>query len=197
MGENFPDSCHQQLWGAIEAVFKSWNGKRAIQYRTIENIPHDWGTAVNVQAMVFGNLGQHSGTGVAFTRNPSNGINKLYGEWLENAQGEDVVAGIRTPHPINDASKTSQTKKDTTLKEAFPNAYAKLIKIKNKLEHHYKDMQDVEFTIESNKLWMLQTRAGKRTGEASIKIAVDLNHEKLIRQEDVISRVTAKNLDAN
>ena len=195
LGENFPDSCHQQLWGAIEAVFKSWNGKRAVQYRTIENIPHDWGTAVNVQAMVFGNLGQHSGTGVAFTRNPSNGINKLYGEWLENAQGEDVVAGIRTPHPINDASKTSQTKKDITLKEAFPNAYAKLIKIKNKLERHYKDMQDVEFTIESNKLWMLQTRAGKRTGEASIKIAIDLNYEKLIRQEDVISRVTAKNLD--
>ena len=195
LGEEFPDSCSKQLWGAVEAVFKSWNGKRAIQYRTIEGIPHDWGTAVNVQAMVFGNLGKKSGTGVAFTRNPSNGTNELYGEWLENAQGEDVVAGIRTPHPINGSSKTTQTKRDITLEDAFPNAYTKLISIKNKLERHYKDMQDIEFTIESGKLWMLQTRTGKRTGEAAIKIAVDLNRERLIRQKDVISRVTAKNLD--
>ncbi len=192
---DFPDSCEEQLWGAIEAVFKSWNGKRAIQYRNIENIPHDWGTAVNVQAMVFGNLGKTSATGVAFTRNPSNGNDSLYGEWLENAQGEDVVAGIRTPQPINESSKTLQTKKNKTLQKTWPVIYKKLISIKNKLEKHYKDMQDVEFTIESGNLWMLQTRSGKRTGEAAIKIAIEMNEKKLITQKEVLDRIVSKNID--
>ena len=195
LGYEFPDSCREQLWGAIEAVFKSWNGKRAVQYRTIESIPHDWGTAVNVQSMVFGNLGHKSGTGVAFTRNPSNGMNLLYGEWLENAQGEDVVAGIRTPKPINETSKTSQTKNSKTLETAFPIVYKKLLAIKKKLEKHYLDMQDIEFTIENGKLWMLQTRIGKRTGEAAIRIAIDLKHEKLITNKDIITRISPKNLN--
>ena len=191
----FPDSCKEQLWGAIEAVFKSWNGKRAFQYRNIEKIPHDWGTAVNVQTMVFGNLGKTSATGVAFTRNPSNGDNNIYGEWLKNAQGEDVVAGIRTPNPINESSKTTRTKNSQTLQKNWPNIYKKLIKIKNTLEKHYKDMQDVEFTIESEKLWMLQTRKGKRTGEAAIKIGIEMNDEKLITQKEVIDRIISKNID--
>ena len=191
----FPDSCKEQLWGAIEAVFKSWNGKRAVQYRNIENIPHNWGTAVNVQSMVFGNLGETSATGVAFTRNPSNGNNNVYGEWLQNAQGEDVVAGIRTPNPINESSKTIKTKHSETLQTKWPNVYKKLVKIKNTLEKHYKDMQDVEFTIESGNLWMLQTRKGKRTGEAAIKIAVEMNNEKLITQKEVIDRIVSKNID--
>ena len=183
------------MWGAIEAVFKSWNGKRAVQYRNIENIPHDCGTAVNVQTMVFGNLGKKSATGVAFTRNPSNGDDSMYGEWLENAQGEDVVAGIRTPKPINKSSKTAQTRQSRTLEETWPNIYNQLIKIKDKLEKHYKDMQDIEFTIEEGKLWMLQTRKGKRTGEAAIKIAIEMNEKKLINQKEVINRIVSKNLD--
>ena len=195
LGSEFPDSCKEQLWGAIQAVFKSWNGKRAIQYRTIESIPHEWGTAVNVQSMVFGNLGDKSGTGVAFTRNPSNGTNLLYGEWLENAQGEDVVAGIRTPKPINETSKTTQTKNSKTLEGAFPAIYKKLISIKRKLEKHYLDMQDIEFTIENGKLWMLQTRTGKRTGEAAIRIAIDMKNENLINNKDIISRISPKNLN--
>ena len=192
---DFPDSFEEQLWGSIEAVFKSWNGKRAIQYRNIENIPHDWGTAVNVQSMVFGNLGDTSATGVAFTRNPSNGDDNLYGEWLENAQGEDVVAGIRTPHPINESSKTLQTGKNKTLEKMWPSIYKNLIKIKKTLEKHYKDMQDVEFTIESGKLWMLQTRNGKRTGEAAIKIAIQMNEQKLITKKEVLNRIVSKNID--
>ena len=195
LGADFPDSCKEQLWGAIEAVFKSWNGKRAVQYRTIESIPNEWGTAVNVQSMVFGNLGQGSGTGVAFTRNPSNGANNFYGEWLENAQGEDVVAGIRTPQPINEESKSTQTKNSKTLENTFPVVYKKLIAIKKKLEKHYLDMQDVEFTIENGKLWMLQTRAGKRTGEAAIRIAIDMKNEKLINNKNVIERISPKNLN--
>ena len=192
---DFPNSCTEQLFGAIEAVFKSWNGKRAVQYRNIENIPHNWGTAVNVQAMVFGNLGDTSATGVAFTRNPSNGNSNIYGEWLKNAQGEDVVAGIRTPKPINESSKTIQTKHSQTLQKTWPGIYQQLIKIKKTLEKHYKDMQDIEFTIESGNLWMLQTRKGKRTGEAAIKIAVEMNDEKLITQKEVIDRIISKNLD--
>ncbi len=195
LGQEFPDSCTKQLWGAIKAVFKSWNGKRAIQYRTIESIPNDWGTAVNVQSMVFGNLGQNSGTGVAFTRNPSNGINDLYGEWLENAQGEDVVAGIRTPKPMNKSSKSTQTQNSKTLENAFPKIYKQLLDIKNILENHYKDMQDIEFTIEDGKLWMLQTRIGKRTGEAAIRIAIEMKKEKLINNAQVIQRITPRNLD--
>jgi len=194
-GEEFPDSCKLQLWGAIQAVFKSWNGKRAVQYRNIENIPHHWGTAINVQTMVFGNLGKTSATGVAFTRNPSNGTNKLYGEWLENAQGEDVVAGIRTPHPINAESKTLQTKKSLTLEKSWPKIYSQLLSIKIILENHYQDMQDIEFTIESGSLWMLQTRAAKRTGEAAIKIAIDMNKENLISEKQVIDRIVSKNID--
>ena len=192
---DFPDSCAEQLWGAIEAVFKSWNGKRAFQYRNIENIPHDWGTAVNVQTMVFGNLGKTSATGVAFTRNPSNGKNDIYGEWLQNAQGEDVVAGIRTPNPINELSKTMQTKYSKTLQKIWPHIYKKLVEIKSILEKHYKDMQDIEFTIESGNLWMLQTRKGKRTGEAAIKIAVEMNSKNLITQKEVINRITSRNID--
>ncbi|RCL87152.1 pyruvate, phosphate dikinase [bacterium] len=194
-GEEFPDSCKLQLWGAIQAVFKSWNGKRAVQYRNIENIPHHWGTAINVQTMVFGNLGKTSATGVAFTRNPSNGTNKLYGEWLENAQGEDVVAGIRTPHPINTESKTLQTKKSLTLQKSWPKIYSQLLSIKSILENHYQDMQDIEFTIESGTLWMLQTRVAKRTGEAAIKIAIDMNKENLISEKQVIDRIVSKNID--
>ncbi|SVD29409.1 uncharacterized protein METZ01_LOCUS382263, partial [marine metagenome] len=178
-----------------EAVFKSWNGKRAIQYRKIESIPNEWGTAVNIQSMVFGNLGNKSGTGVAFTRNPSNGINNLYGEWLENAQGEDVVAGIRTPKPINETSKSTQTKNSNTLEATFPPIYKKLISIKNTLEKHYLDMQDIEFTIENGKLWMLQTRGGKRTGEAAIRIAIEMRNEKLINNKDIIRRISPKNLN--
>ena len=194
-GVEFPDSCKLQLWGAIQAVFKSWNGKRAVQYRNIENIPHHWGTAINVQTMVFGNLGKTSATGVAFTRNPSNGTNKLYGEWLENAQGEDVVAGIRTPHPINTESKTLQTKKSLTLQKSWPKIYSQLLSIKSILENHYQDMQDIEFTIESGTLWMLQTRVAKRTGEAAIKIAIDMNKENLISEKQVIDRIVSKNID--
>ena len=193
--ENFPDNPNTQLWGAINAVFRSWNGKRAKQYRKIENIPSDWGTAVNVQSMVFGNLGSQSATGVAFTRNPSNGINQIYGEWLENAQGEDVVAGIRTPKPINCHSQSKQTKNSDTLENTFPKIYKKLNKIKHQLEKHYIDMQDVEFTIEDEKLWMLQTRTGKRTGEAAIKIATDMLNEKLINEKQCLLRIKEKNID--
>ena len=195
LGCEFPNSCREQLWGAIEAVLKSWNGKRAIQYRKIESSPNEWGTAVNIQSMVFGNLGNKSGTGVAFTRNPSNGINNLYGEWLENAQGEDVVAGIRTPKPINETSKSTQTKNSNTLEATFPLIYKKLISIKNTLEKHYLDMQDIEFTIENGKLWMLQTRGGKRTGEAAIRIAIEMRNEKLINNKDIIRRISPKNLN--
>ena len=195
LNADFPDSAQEQFWGAIEAVFRSWHGKRAQQYRKIESIPDDWGTAVNVQTMVFGNLGQKSGTGVAFTRNPSNGENSFYGEWLENAQGEDVVAGIRTPKPINENSKSTQTKNSQTLEKAFPSIYKKLIAIKNKLEKHYRDMQDIEFTIEEGKLWMLQTRTGKRTGEAAIRIAIDMKNEKLITNKKIVERITPKNLN--
>jgi len=167
-----------QLWGAIEAVFKSWNNERAIEYRKIEKIPEDWGTAVNVQSMVFGNMGNDSATGVAFTRNPSTGENYFYGEYLVNAQGEDVVAGIRTPQPINKNSKTDDSQK--TLEELMPELYKELESYRNLLERHYKDMQDMEFTIEKGKLWMLQTRNGKRTPQAAIKIAINLYEEGII-----------------
>ena len=192
---DFPDTAKEQLWGAIAAVFKSWNGYRAIKYREIESISDSIGTAVNVQSMVFGNLGENSGTGVAFTRDPSNGNNYLYGEWLENAQGEDVVAGIRTPKPINDLSKRKNTINENTLEDKFPKIYKQLLAIKSKLEKHFRNMQDIEFTVENKKLWMLQTRTAKRTGEAAIKIAIDMNSEGLITQKDIINRVSANNLD--
>ena len=185
---NFPDDPQQQLWGAIDAVFQSWNGKRAIEYRNIENIPHSWGTAVNVQCMVFGNMGTNSATGVAFTRNPSTGEKQFFGEWLRNAQGEDVVAGIRTPNPILNNSKQD-------LKNQMPRAYQQLDKVQKKLEKHYKEMQDLEFTIENKKLWILQTRNGKRNGVATIKIALDMYKEKLHSKQDLINKVKPEHIN--
>ncbi|HNT76195.1 MAG TPA: pyruvate, phosphate dikinase [Anaerolineae bacterium] len=183
-GEDFPTDPYKQLEAAIIAVFKSWNGKRAVDYRIHENIPHDWGTAVNVCTMVFGNMGNDSGTGVAFTRDPSTGAKVFYGDYLLNAQGEDVVAGIRNTKPVS------------RMGEDLPEMYAQLVEITQKLEKHYKDMQDTEFTIERGKLWMLQTRNGKRTSRASIKIAVDMANEGLITREEAVMRVTPKEVDA-
>ena len=183
-GVAFPDDPYDQLFGAIEAVFSSWNGKRAKEYRKFENIPTSMGTAVSVQAMVFGNLGKNCGTGVAFTRNPSSGENEFYGEWLQNAQGEDVVAGIRTPHPILADSGSKQS-----LEEVMPGAYKQLERVRKQLEKHFDEMQDIEFTIQDKKLWMLQTRTAKRTGIAAIKIATDMVHEKLIDKKTALSRV--------
>ena len=183
-GVAFPDDPYDQLFGAIEAVFSSWNGKRAKEYRSFENIPTSMGTAVSVQAMVFGNLGKNCGTGVAFTRNPSSGENEFYGEWLQNAQGEDVVAGIRTPHPILADSGSKQS-----LEEVMPGAYKQLERVRKQLEKHFDEMQDIEFTIQDEKLWMLQTRTAKRTGIAAIKIATDMVHEKLIDKKTALSRV--------
>tara|TARA_Y100000588_G_scaffold12523_1_gene13601 strand:- start:1799 stop:4480 length:2682 start_codon:yes stop_codon:yes gene_type:complete len=188
---DFPENPQQQLWGAIDAVFQSWNGKRAIDYRNIENIPHTWGTAVNVQAMVFGNMGKNSGTGVAFTRNPATGENYFFGEWLPNAQGEDVVAGIRTPFPINNF----KTNNKNSLETKFPKIYNQLFKIQKRLEKHYLDMQDIEFTIENNKLWLLQTRTGKRTGIAAITIALDLLKNKLINNHKALNRISSKHIN--
>ena len=194
-GSSFPDDPYEQLWGGIKAVFQSWNGKRAISYRRIENIPHEWGTAVNVQAMVFGNTGNQSATGVAFTRNPATGTNTFYGEWLQNAQGEDVVAGIRTPHPLNEATKTSESEHLESLELFLPEVYARLDKIRTSLEKHYNDMQDIEFTIEEGKLWMLQTRTGKRTGGAAIQMAVDMVGEGMIDKKTAIMRVNPEQID--
>ena len=168
LGVDFPDTAEAQLWGSIGGVFKSWNGKRAIAYRRIEGIPDDWGTAVNVQSMVFGNMGNTSATGVAFSRNPANGDNKFYGEWLINAQGEDVVAGIRTPNPLNEATKTPHNADLASLETAMPEVYKELDDIRLHLEEHFNDMQDIEFTIQDGKLWMLQCRIGKRTGLAAL-----------------------------
>ncbi len=195
MGFDFPDEPKEQLWGAINAVFKSWNGKRAKEYRQIENIPNSWGTAVNIQAMVFGNRGKTSGTGVAFTRNPSTGANEFYGEWLLNAQGEDVVAGIRTPQPINNTTGTKISAKNESLENCFPQIYHQLVGIRNTLEMRFKDMQDIEFTIEDNHLWMLQTRTGKRTGVAAIQIAVDMVYEGYIQKEEALLRICPNQID--
>ena len=195
LGHEFPDNHYEQLWGGIKAVFQSWNGKRAISYRKIENIPGEWGTAVNVQAMVFGNTGDSSATGVAFTRNPATGENNFYGEWLQNAQGEDVVAGIRTPHPLNQSTKTEESKNLESLEEFLPDVYDQLDSIRLKLEKHYNDMQDIEFTIEEGRLWMLQTRSGKRTGAAAIEIAVDMVEEEMLSKQDAIIRVTPDQID--
>jgi pyruvate,orthophosphate dikinase len=175
--QDFPENPWEQLMGGVGAVFASWNGKRAIEYRRIENIPDEWGTAVNVQAMVFGNMGDDSCTGVAFTRNPGNGENKFYGEYLVNAQGEDVVAGIRTPAPINQYSKNDQSKHLVTLEKFMPEQYKELDDIQQRLEKHYKDMQDIEFTIEKGKLYMLQCRVGKRNGVSAVKMAADMYKE--------------------
>ncbi|MCH2392268.1 MAG: pyruvate, phosphate dikinase, partial [Nitrospinales bacterium] len=195
LGEEFPDDAYAQLWGGVTAVFKSWNGKRAISYRKIENIPEEWGTAVNVQAMVFGNTGKGSATGVAFTRNPATGENIFYGEWLQNAQGEDVVAGLRTPNPLNESTKTDDNQDALSLESFLPQVYNDLDAIRIKLEKHYADMQDVEFTIEEGRLWMLQTRTGKRNGPAAIKMAVDMFHEKLIDKKRAVLRVSPDQID--
>jgi len=195
LGAHFPDDPTMQLHCAIEAVFKSWNGERAKQYRKIEKISDDLGTAVNVQGMVFGNMGPGSATGVAFTRNPSTGENQFYGEWLENAQGEDVVAGIRTPYPLNEISKSIQSKELITLEAQYPELYKQLYHIKNTLESHYGDMQDIEFTIENERLWMLQTRKGKCTGTAAIKIALDFKNSKVIDEIETIQRISPQQIN--
>ncbi|OGF98315.1 MAG: pyruvate, phosphate dikinase, partial [Candidatus Glassbacteria bacterium GWA2_58_10] len=192
-GVEFPEDPWKQVWGAIEAVFGSWNGARAIKYRKLNGIPEDWGTAVNVQAMVYGNMGEDSGTGVAFTRDPATGKNLFFGEYLINAQGEDVVAGIRTPQPVNDSTKSD--KSQVTLQKAMPKAYKTLESIYLKLEKHFKEMQDIEFTIQRGKLWMLQTRTGKRTAAAAVKIAVDMVREKLIDKKIAVGRIEPSQLD--
>ncbi len=189
LGTAFPDDPWEQMWGGIGAVFSSWNGKRAIEYRRIERIPDEWGTAVNVQAMVFGNMGEDCCTGVAFTRNPGNGENKFYGEYLVNAQGEDVVAGIRTPAPVNEYSMNEQSKHYTSLEKLMPALYKELFSYQRRLEQHYKDMQDIEFTIEKGKLYMLQCRVGKRNGVAAVRMATEMHKEKLIDAKTAIMRV--------
>jgi pyruvate,orthophosphate dikinase len=194
LGKPFPDDAQEQLWGGIGAVFMSWNGKRAVDYRRIERIPDEWGTAVNVQSMVFGNMGDDSATGVAFSRNPGNGEPYFYGEYLVNAQGEDVVAGIRTPSPINDNSKNDQSKHLVSLEKLMPKLYKELDSIRKRLEDHYRDMQDIEFTIERGTLFMLQCRVGKRTGTAAVRIAVDMFNEKKIDSNTAINRVAPNQL---
>jgi len=195
LGEEFPQDPEVQLWGAIGAVFASWMNARAVTYRTLHNIPAVWGTAVNVQAMVFGNLGNSSATGVAFTRNPSTGENKLYGEFLVNAQGEDVVAGIRTPQNITEEARLASGSDRPSLEKLMPEAFAEFRGICERLEHHYRDMQDLEFTIERGKLWMLQTRSGKRTAKAALKIAVDMATEGMISEGEAVSRIDPASLD--
>ncbi|MFC1539452.1 pyruvate, phosphate dikinase [Candidatus Latescibacterota bacterium] len=192
-GIDFPEEPEKQLWGSINAVFGSWNGARAITYRNINGIPHDWGTAVNVQSMVFGNMGDDCATGVAFTRDPATGKNRFFGEYLVNAQGEDVVAGTRTPQPVNDSSVTGEGQ--ITLESLMPGPYKTLEEIYLNLENHYRDMQDIEFTIEKGKLWMLQTRTGKRTVQAALKIAVDMVEEKMIDEKTAILRIEPEQLD--
>ncbi len=192
-GQSFPNDPMEQLWGSISAVFRSWNTPRAITYRELHHIPAVWGTAVNIQSMVFGNMGEDSATGVAFTRDPSTGEKIFFGEYLINAQGEDVVAGIRTPQPLTkEGAKKSGLK---SLEELMPNAFAELVTNYNKLEKHYRDMQDIEFTIERNKLWMLQTRNGKRTARAALKIACDMLDEKLITSDEALLRIDPQSLD--
>ncbi len=195
LGKEFPDDAMEQLWGGIGAVFKSWNGKRANSYRRIEGIPDEWGTATNVQSMVFGNMGDESATGVAFSRNPATGENKFYGEWLVNAQGEDVVAGIRTPNPLNKETKNEQNKHLPSLEEESPALYKELDDIRAKLEQHYHDMQDIEFTIQAGRLWMLQCRNGKRTGTAALNMAMDMIEEGLIDEKTAVTRVAPAQLD--
>jgi pyruvate, orthophosphate dikinase len=195
LGHDFPQSPHEQLWGAIGAVFGSWMNQRAITYRKLHNIPESWGTAVNVQAMVFGNMGDTSATGVAFTRNPSTGEKKLYGEFLINAQGEDVVSGIRTPQEISEVARKEAGSDKPSMEYTLPRAYAELKRIYNVLERHYRDMQDLEFTVEQGKLWMLQTRSGKRTAKAALRIAVELANEGLISKSDAVLRIDPLTLD--
>ena len=195
LGTEFPDDARAQMEGGIKAVFKSWNGKKAVSYRKIEGIPDDWGTAVNVQAMVFGNMGDTSATGVAFTRNPATGDNQFYGEWLINAQGEDVVAGIRTPNPLNDDTKNEQNKHMHSMQELMPETYKELCDIRSILEKNYHDMLDIEFTIQDGKLYMLQCRVGKRTGVAALTMAMDMLKEGLIDESEVVMRISPAQLD--
>ncbi len=194
-GKPFPQDPLDQLWGAVGAVFRSWQNDRAGRYRAIHGIPEAWGTAVNVQAMVFGNMGDNCATGVAFTRDPSTGDDHFYGEYLRNAQGEDVVAGIRTPQPINEESKKDDSKHLPTLEAEMPEAYRKLVQIYQLLEKHYRDMQDIEFTIQDGELWMLQTRGGKRTTHAAVRIAVDMANARLISRREAVMRVDPASLD--
>ncbi len=193
--KTFPQDPHEQLWGAIGAVFTSWMNNRAITYRRLNNISSDWGTAVNIQAMVFGNMGDDCATGVAFTRNPSTGENSFYGEFLINAQGEDVVAGIRTPQQLTTKGKEEQSSSLQAMEEVMPKTFKQLDDIRHTLEKHYKDMQDIEFTIQQDKLYMLQTRTGKRTAEAAIRIAVEMVEEGLITKEEAIKRIAPNSLD--
>src|SRR5690606_24356230 len=179
-GRDFPQQPKDQLWGAVSAVFSSWMNDRAVTYRRLNDIPESWGTAVNIQSMVFGNMGETSATGVAFTRDPSTGEKRFYGEYLVNAQGEDVVAGIRTPAPISNARKAELKSDDLSLEEAMPEVYGQLTEVANRLETHYRDMQDIEFTVEQGTLYMLQTRNGKRTAQAALKLAVEMCREGLI-----------------
>ena len=194
-GKPFPQDPREQLWGAIGAVFSSWMNQRAITYRRLNDIPASWGTAVTVQAMVFGNMGDTSATGVAFTRNPSTGVNELYGEFLVNAQGEDVVAGIRTPQNITEAARVAAKSSKPSMETVLPDMYQEFVRTTQILERHYRDMQDMEFTVERGKLWMLQTRGGKRTAKAALRIAVDMANEKLITREEAVSRVEPLSLD--
>lgn len=195
LGRPFPQDVHEQLWGAIRAVFDSWDSDRAKVYRRLNDIPGDWGTAVNVQAMVFGNMGETSATGVAFTRDPATGTRAYYGEYLINAQGEDVVAGIRTPQYLTKAARETAGAKPLSMEEALPDAYGELARVFDLLELHYKDMQDIEFTVERGKLWMLQTRSGKRTAKAALKMAVDMVAEGLIDEREAVRRVDPMALD--
>ncbi|MFQ5533620.1 MAG: pyruvate, phosphate dikinase [Sphingomonadales bacterium] len=195
LGQPFPQDVRDQLWGAIGAVFKSWNNARAKTYRRIHSIPDGWGTAVNIQAMVFGNMGDDSATGVAFTRNPATGAAELYGEYLINAQGEDVVAGIRTPQHITMAARQAAGAQLPSMEETLPDIYVELADVMGRLERHYRDMQDIEFTVQKGKLWMLQTRSGKRTAKAALKIAVDMAREGLIDQAEALSRIDPHSLD--
>ncbi len=195
LGSPFPQNVREQLWGAIGAVFQSWMNRRAITYRRLHGIPDDWGTAVNVQAMVFGNMGDDCATGVAFTRDPSTGEKRLYGEYLVNAQGEDVVAGIRTPQHLTIAARDANGSRLPAMEETMPEVFARLAEVFRKLEIHYRDMQDIEFTVQRNKLWMLQTRSGKRTARAALKIAVDMADEGLIAPREVLARIDSASLD--
>ena len=193
--KEFPQNVFEQLSGAISAVFLSWESNRAKVYRKLNQIPSQWGTAVNVQSMVFGNMGEDCATGVVFTRNPSNGKKEIYGEYLINAQGEDVVAGTRTPQYITKKARIQSGSKESSMEELMPKVFNQLNFFLNLLEKYYKDMQDVEFTVENNKLWVLQTRSGKRTAKSAVKIAVDMVKEKLISKKDAVLRIDPNSLD--
>ncbi|MEE2981132.1 MAG: PEP/pyruvate-binding domain-containing protein, partial [Pseudomonadota bacterium] len=194
-GEAFPSDVNDQLWGAVDAVFGSWMNRRAITYRSIHDIPEDWGTAVNIQAMVFGNRGDDCATGVAFTRDPGTGEKAVYGEYLVNAQGEDVVAGIRTPQHLTIAAKEANKSPFPAMEEVMPEVFGQLVEVFDRLELHYRDMQDIEFTVQGGKLWMLQTRNGKRTTAAGVRIAVEMAGEGLISEHEAVGRIDPASLD--